>query len=85
MLLAVVLVLTSLVSYFYYLRVAWYMWFREPNGEPAGVTISGGTRFAIGLAVVGVLLLGIFPGFLLDAAERSASALMQVPALLGSN
>mgnify|MGYP006201495499 CR=1 FL=1 len=28
--LAVVLVLTSLVSYWYYLRMAWYMWFREP-------------------------------------------------------
>src|SRR5690606_38856185 len=26
-LLAVVLVMASLVSYFYYLRVAWYMWF----------------------------------------------------------
>src|SRR5690606_33622144 len=35
-LLAVVLVLASLVSYYYYLRVAWYMWFREPAaGETA--------------------------------------------------
>jgi NADH-quinone oxidoreductase subunit N len=32
-LLAVVLVMASLISYFYYLRVAWYMWFREPDGR----------------------------------------------------
>jgi NADH-quinone oxidoreductase subunit N len=83
--LAVALVLASLVSYFYYLRVAWYMWFREPTAGAAGVSVSGGTRVAIGVALVGVLLLGIFPGALLDAAERSASALMQVPTLFGSN
>ncbi|MGH7444082.1 MAG: NADH-quinone oxidoreductase subunit N [Longimicrobiales bacterium] len=83
--LAVALVLTSLMSYFYYLRVAWYMWFREPNGEPNPGAMSGGMKLAIAAAVVGVLFLGIFPGTLLDAAERSAAALMQVPTLLGRN
>lgn len=77
--LAVALVLTSLLSYFYYLRVAWYMWFREPNGEPLVLSISPGVRFTLGVAVIGVLLLGIFPGMLLEAAERSAAGLMQVP------
>ncbi len=83
--LAVALVLASLISYYYYLRVAWYMWFREPDGEPMQVTVPPGARVAIGLAVVGVLVLGIFPGVLLDAAERSAAALMHVPTMLGRN
>ncbi|MHB1168943.1 MAG: NADH-quinone oxidoreductase subunit N [Longimicrobiales bacterium] len=83
--LAVALVLASLISYYYYLRVAWYMWFREPDGEPLDLTVSSGTRVAIGVAVIGVLILGIFPGALLDAAERSAAALMHVPSMLGRN
>ena len=38
-LLAVILVMASLVSYFYYLRVAWYMWFRDPvEGTTADAT-----------------------------------------------
>ncbi len=83
--LAVALVLASLISYYYYLRVAWYMWFREPDGEPLDLTVSNGTRVAIGVAVIGVLILGIFPGALLDAAERSAAALLHVPTMLGRN
>jgi NADH-quinone oxidoreductase subunit N len=83
--LAVALVLASLLSYFYYLRVAWYMWFREPDGAEPALSMSTGTRVALVVAVTGILVLGIFPGFLLEAAERSASALMQVPAMLGSN
>ncbi|NLG61126.1 MAG: hypothetical protein GX539_02695, partial [Candidatus Cloacimonetes bacterium] len=75
----------SLISYYYYLRVAWYMWFREPDGEPLSLTVSPGTRVAIAAAAIGVLLLGIFPGVLLDAAERSAAALMHLPTMLGSN
>lgn len=87
-LLAVVLVITSLISYFYYLRVAWYMWFREPDakrddGEPIVLTRS--MTAALAFSAVGVVVLGVFPGELLDLAERSAAALLQVPAtMLGS-
>ncbi|MBI4409170.1 MAG: NADH-quinone oxidoreductase subunit N [Gemmatimonadetes bacterium] len=79
--LAVVLVLTSLVSYWYYLRVAWYMWFREaPTPEAAaGVVASPSLRFALVMAAALVILLGVFPGQLLELAERSAAALAQAP------
>ncbi len=79
--LAVTLVLTSLVSYYYYLRVAWYMWFREPDEALATreVTLSAGVRTVLVVAAVAVLLLGIFPGQVLDLAQRSALTLMQVP------
>lgn len=76
--LAVVLVVTSLVSYWYYLRMAWYMWFREPG--PAAVdtdpiVVSGSMKAALVLAAVLIVLLGILPNELLDAAERSAASL----------
>jgi NADH-quinone oxidoreductase subunit N len=76
-LLAVVLVLASLVSYFYYLRVVWYMWFRD-GGDTASVpALPAGLRIALVVAVAGVLLTGMFPGRLLDLAERSAATLAQ--------
>src|SRR5690606_36662970 len=85
LLLAVLLVLTSLLSYFYYLRVAWYMWFREPapgGPDPAGVVVPRAVALALAISVVGVLLLGVFPGQLIGVAERSAAELLHVPAAL---
>jgi NADH-quinone oxidoreductase subunit N len=76
--LAVVLVLTSLVSYWYYLRMAWYMWFREPhpvaaNAEP--IAMGGALKAALVLSAILIVLLGVLPNELLDAAERSAASL----------
>ncbi|HEX2165812.1 MAG TPA: NADH-quinone oxidoreductase subunit N [Longimicrobiales bacterium] len=83
-LLAVVLVMASLVSYFYYLRVAWYMWFRDPidgtTSDPA--PMSGGMKFALIAAAVGVVFLGVLPGTMLELAERSAAGLLRIPAAL---
>lgn len=75
--LAVILVLASLVSYWYYLRVAWYMWFRpsEEGSGIASIAVPGGVRVALVTTAVLVLVLGIFPGLLLPAAEHSASTL----------
>jgi NADH-quinone oxidoreductase subunit N len=76
--LAVVLVLSSLVSYWYYLRMAWYMWFREPgpaaaNAEP--IVVTGSMKTALVLAALLIVLLGVLPNELLDAAEQSAASL----------
>jgi NADH-quinone oxidoreductase subunit N len=83
-LLAVVLVMASLVSYFYYLRVAWYMWFRDPvegrTSEPAA--LAPAMTLALVFMAVGTVLLGVFPGALLAAAERGAAGLLQIPATL---
>ena len=79
--LAVTLVLTSLVSYYYYLRVAWYMWFQEADEATAGrtVTVSRGVQAALVAAAIGVLLLGIFPAPMLDLAQESAVVLLRSP------
>jgi len=85
-LLAVVLVLASLVSYFYYLRVAWYMWFRDPvEGAAEPLALSPAMSVALVITAVGTLLLGIVPGEMLELAQRSAAGLMQMPMpLLGA-
>ncbi len=76
LLLAIVLVLASLVSYFYYLRVVWYMWFRDAEeGAAAVASVPAGLRVALIVAVIGVLITGIFPGQVLEIAERSAATL----------
>jgi NADH-quinone oxidoreductase subunit N len=81
-LVAVVLVLASLVSYFYYLRVAWYMWFRDPVDEPESepLALSPAMSVALVIAAVGVVLLGVAPDPLLGLAERSAAGLLRLPA-----
>lgn len=75
--LAVLLVLATVVSYYYYLRVAWYMWMRpaaeHQTEEPIWAPIS--LRTALVAAAGVVLYLGIFPGGLLDGALASAEGL----------
>jgi NADH-quinone oxidoreductase subunit N len=84
--LAVVLVLASLVSYWYYLRMAWYMWFREPGHAAADaepITMNGTMTVALVVAAVLIVALGVFPNELLQAAERSAATLSPEAASLG--
>ncbi len=84
--LAVVLVLTSVVSYWYYLRMAWYMWFREPvaGGEVSEpIAMSGKLKFALVVSAILVVALGVLPNELLDAAEKSAASLAVDAASLG--
>jgi NADH-quinone oxidoreductase subunit N len=80
--LAVILVLASLISYYYYLRVAWYMWFREAPAEAgagSGVALSPGLAAGLAAAAILIIVLGVFPGVLLAAAERSAADLLRLP------
>ena len=75
--LAVVLVMASLISYWYYLRMAWYMWFREPGPRDPDypIVVSGTMKAALVIAAVLIVVLGVLPNELLEAAERSAAAL----------
>lgn len=78
--LSVILVLTTVVSYWYYLRVAWYMWMKEaPEEAAAGGPAHALTPFATHVVLfvsVGLILLGgIFPGALLEMAADSVVGL----------
>jgi NADH-quinone oxidoreductase subunit N len=80
--LAVVLVMATLVSYWYYLRVAWYMWMREGPVPDAHAQVF--TPLSMRVALFGaaglILFLGIFPsafGFL-DFVQSSVDSLFGV-------
>jgi NADH-quinone oxidoreductase subunit N len=73
--LAVTLVLTSLVAYFYYLRVVWKMYFEEaPAGAVAPETPGGTFRLAAAVCALGVLAAGVVPGVGIRGAELAAPA-----------
>jgi NADH-quinone oxidoreductase subunit N len=75
--LAVVLVMASLVSYFYYLRLVIVMYMRpavSPDSH-AGIFLPRAAGGAVVLAAAAVLILFFFPGWLLSAAQASADGL----------
>ncbi len=69
--LVIIAVLNSVISAFYYLRVVKAMWFTEPLSTEK-VTSSGALRLALALTCLGVLFVGIVPGFVLKLAEWAA-------------
>jgi NADH-quinone oxidoreductase subunit N len=75
--LAVILVLATVLSYYYYLRVAWYAWMREPirADQHDGIYIPGATRLVLAAGVAVILLLGIFPSGVLDLARASVEGM----------
>ncbi len=79
--LAVVLVLTTVVSYWYYLRVAWFMWMKE-GGAELQASGSGGGSLATHIVLVAgaglILLAGVFPDAVLDLALGSVEGLRQL-------
>jgi len=74
--LAIVGVLTSVVSAYYYLRVVVAMYMREPVGEDAWAHVSGGAGLALAVSVAVILGLGIFPAPALALARQAAQTLL---------
>jgi NADH-quinone oxidoreductase subunit N len=69
--LAIIAVLMSAVSMFYYLRLVVAMYLRE--GRDADVAITSPLRFVAGLCLVVTLALGIWPAPLIDSAVVSSA------------
>jgi NADH-quinone oxidoreductase subunit N len=69
--LAVVGVLNSVVSAYFYLKVIVAMWLREP-GEEELVETSPLVGAAVAASAAGIVLLGVLPSLLLALAQRSA-------------
>ena len=74
--LVLIAVVNSAISLFYYMRVAMVMYMRDL--PPGGIALSTSStlRIAILLAVAGTLLLGIFPGPVLEFARASAAGIV---------
>jgi NADH-quinone oxidoreductase subunit N len=67
--LAVLGILNSAVSLYYYLRVIVQMYFKDPVEDFSWVSINTPTAISIVISLVGVLYLGILPGSLLQLAK----------------
>ena len=74
--LAILGVLNSAISVYYYLRVTVVMYFRESEREITGLQFSPASVIALVLAVIGTLYMGIFPANVLSFAQRSIAGLM---------
>jgi NADH-quinone oxidoreductase subunit N len=72
--LALIGVLTSVVSVYYYLRVVYYMYMR-PTAVERPVHMAPLSVVAIALAAIGVLVLGIYPPLALSWIQQTLFAL----------
>jgi NADH-quinone oxidoreductase subunit N len=59
--LAIIGVLMSVISVYYYLRIPVLMYMREPGEEAQRPETSSGEVVVLGVCALGVLFLGIFP------------------------
>ena len=73
--LVVIAVVNSAISAYYYLRVVVFMWINED--EPAGspIAIGPAMALAIGIAVLGTVVLGVYPQALFSHAQSAAATL----------
>ena len=69
--LAVIAMLNSAVSLYYYLRVMVYMYFKESGEDFGWVTMNVGAVVSIVLAIIGVLYLGILPEGIMEMAKSA--------------
>lgn len=69
--LAIIGVLNSAASVYYYLRVMVYMYMKDPVEEFDWMKITPAVAICIIIAVIGVLLPGVVPAFLLDLAQQA--------------
>jgi len=74
--LAVIGVLMSAVSAYYYLRVVYVMYMQEPSAQPIKLNTIVGVNVVLALAVYGILRFGILPGGLIQLAYRSARSIL---------
>ena len=73
--LAVIAVANSAVSLYYYLRVVVFMWINEEEGVGSPITIGPAMSVALGVALFGTVVFGVYPQFLFEHAEAAARSL----------
>jgi len=74
--LAIIGVMNSLVSVYYYLRVTVMMYMNEPVKDHGGINWSPSMIIALIITVIGTLIIGIFPSPYLDLAKQSVMLFM---------
>lgn len=83
--LAIILVVTSLISYYYYLRVIWKMYFDEaPEGAVLQPVPGRGFRLAGVITVLAIFMAGIWPGPAVNATDAAGASLVQEARVVGN-
>jgi NADH:ubiquinone oxidoreductase subunit 2 (subunit N) len=77
--LALVGVVFSVVSAFYYLNVVRQMFFEQAEEDAKPVDLSLGLKLGLAVTAVGILVVGLYPQPFLDFATRSMEMLAAVP------
>jgi NADH-quinone oxidoreductase subunit N len=72
--LAAVGVLFAVIGAYYYIRVVWYMYFADA-ADTTPLVAAADMRIVISANALGLLVLGLFPGGLLDLCAASARRL----------
>ncbi|PYS30878.1 MAG: NADH-quinone oxidoreductase subunit N [Acidobacteria bacterium] len=70
--LAIIGVVTTVISFYYYLYVIVQMYMREPNEEFSDVRVAGSLKVALVVSAIGTLYLGILPTRVLDWTTTAA-------------
>ena len=73
--LAIIGVLTSVVSVFFYLRVVVSMYMAEPSGAPVPARVTGTGMAALAISVAAIFYLGILPTRVIDLAGASIATI----------
>jgi NADH-quinone oxidoreductase subunit N len=72
--LAVIAVLNSAISLYYYIRIVVFMYVK-PQGAGSEVKTTPSLGFALAVALIATIALGVYPRLLFELAERSARTL----------
>jgi len=79
--LAVIGVVNSAVSLYYYARVVVFMWMSQPDAGPAPFHLSPALAAVLIVTAAGTIVLGVYPRLLFELAAASAATLGAAPAL----
>ena len=73
--LAIIGVLSSVVSVFFYLRIVVMMYMTERDARPVPAPVSAIAMAGLVVAMLGVLYLGVLPSRLIDIAQQSITTI----------
>ena len=72
---SIICVLTSVVSFFFYLLVVVKMYMSEPDTQTAPPRVTGMGIAALALAIIAIFYLGILPTPVINLASESISTI----------
>ena len=73
--LAIIGVLTSVISVFFYLRIVVMIYMSERDARPLPAPVTTAAMVALGLTVIGIFYLGILPSGVIDLAQASVATI----------